>query len=315
MLLHQSLIVEARKDTVMNDTAYIDVTITNKAGHKFPSGYPSRRAVLQFIATKPNGDTLFASGLFNNIQEVINYDATFESHYDIINNASQVQVYEMVMGDVNGDKTTVLARGYSMLKDNRLPPLGFTTFHSSYDTCSIEGNATSDPDFNLNGPTQGTGKDIVHYHIPLNGYTGTFNVSATVFYQTLPAGFLTEMFTHSSPEIDSFQQYFATADHTPIKVANDTLQGVQTVGLSSISSSSQFNISPTFTSTGLVWIRGENLEKSRVMIYNEQGQKIRFNSLLLNPETIQVTLPPGTGIYFISISNKTGSLTKKILRL
>jgi hypothetical protein len=48
-----------------------------------------------------------------------------EPHYQIINRPDQAQIYEMVMGDVNGQFTTVLMRGYAPLKDNRLPPIGF----------------------------------------------------------------------------------------------------------------------------------------------------------------------------------------------
>ena len=315
LLTHNTLTVETRRDTVLNDTAYFDVTLTNKAGHKFPTGYPSRRAVLQFVATKPNGDTLFASGIYNNINEVVNIDPNFENHYNIINNANQVQVYEMIMGDVNGNKTTVLERAFSALKDNRIPPLGFSTFGTSYDTTAIVGDALSDPDFNLNGSTQGTGKDIVHYHIPLNGYTGTLNISATVFYQTLPSSFLTEMFSHSSPEIDSFQQYFAAADHSPVFIANDTLQTILTTGIRIYDPGPLFTVTPTITSTGRINIIGEGLENSIISLYNDRGQEVLSKTVFLNAESGYLILPPSNGIYFLKISNKKGSVTKKIFRL
>ena len=35
---------------------------------------------------------------------------TYEPHHDVITQGDQVQIYEMVMGDVNGDVTTVLER-------------------------------------------------------------------------------------------------------------------------------------------------------------------------------------------------------------
>ena len=137
-LTQNTLTVKAHTDTVLNDTASFSITLTNKAGHKFPTGYPSRRAVLQLIVTKANGDTLFASGLFDSTQEVINITSPFEAHHDIINSDTQAQIYEMIMGDVNGNKTTVLERSASSLKDNRIPPAGFTTTYSTYDTCKID---------------------------------------------------------------------------------------------------------------------------------------------------------------------------------
>jgi hypothetical protein len=52
-------------DSVSSDTGYFRVKIVNKAGHKFPSGYPSRRAVLQFVVKDANSDTIFKSGIFD----------------------------------------------------------------------------------------------------------------------------------------------------------------------------------------------------------------------------------------------------------
>jgi len=45
----------------------------------------------------------------------------------------------MVMADVNGDRTTVLERAASKLKDNRLAPAGFSTTHYTYDTTNQTG--------------------------------------------------------------------------------------------------------------------------------------------------------------------------------
>ena len=316
LLTKNTLTISTLKDTIVNDTAYINVKLTNKAGHKFPTGYPSRRAVLQFVATKTNGDTLFASGLFNSANEVVNIDPSYESHYDIITDPTQVQVYEMVMGDVNGTKTTVLERGFISLKDNRIPPIGFTTFNNSYDTCIIAGSALMDPDFNKAGAFQGTGKDIVHFHVPLHGYTGAFNVTSSVFYQSIPASFLTEMFSHSSAEIDSFKNYFAAADNSPLLVASDTLSGIQVIGINEVPPTADlYTIYPSFTSTGLVFISGKDISKNLMVVYNDKGQEIQIKVVVLNPELGQLTLPSSNGIYFIRITNKTGSVTKKVFRL
>jgi hypothetical protein len=98
--------VQVDSVAVTADTAFFDVKLTNKAGHKFPSGYPARRAVLQVLVLKANGDTLFASGRFDANGEVIGLDVPFERHHDVIRQPNDVQVYEMVMGDVNGNVTT-----------------------------------------------------------------------------------------------------------------------------------------------------------------------------------------------------------------
>ncbi|MBK7965637.1 MAG: hypothetical protein IPK10_10370 [Bacteroidetes bacterium] len=210
-------------DSSGNDTAYFSIQLKNKAGHKFPSGYPSRRAVVQFVALKANGDTLFSSGLFDNDYEVKNISTPFEAHHDFIHSSTQAQIYEMVMGDVNGNKTTVLERAFAPLKDNRIPPRGFTTLHSAYDTCAIVGDALNDLDFNKTAGLEGKGHDIIHYHLPLGGYSGNLSVEVKVFYQTLPPAFLDEMKTFSSAEIDTFLSMYANANKSPFLVKSDSL--------------------------------------------------------------------------------------------
>lgn len=206
-----------------NDTAFYSVRLENKAGHKFPSGYPARRAFIQFLVLDDLGDTLFKSGTWDNDYEVIGHDPQFEPHYQTIDEEDQVQIYEMIMGDVNGDRTTVLERAASHLKDNRLTPKGFSMSHPTYDTTLIAGNALTDPDFNWDGGTEGTGADIVYYNVPLNGFTGNLNVIAKVYYQSVPPGWLQEMFQLSSQPIDHFKDMFDQADKEPILIAQKSI--------------------------------------------------------------------------------------------
>ena len=208
------------------DTAVFSVELTNKAGHKFPSGYHSRRAFIEFVVISEFGDTLFVSGLLQPDFEVTGQDAEKEDHYNIITQEDEVQIYELVLGDVNGDFTTVLERSHMALKDNRLPPLGFTTTHEVYDTTRIYGNALTDADFNIENGVEGSGKDIVHYHIPMNGYSGLATVSAKVFYQALPPKWMAPMFAESTPEIDTFRQMFYESDNTPVLVASEIVDSV-----------------------------------------------------------------------------------------
>jgi hypothetical protein len=91
-----------------DDTAFFSVRLENRAGHRFPSGYPSRRAFVEFVVRMQMGDTVFASGTIDGTYEVVGPRCHYEPHYDVIRRTGQVQIYELVMGDVNGRSTTVL---------------------------------------------------------------------------------------------------------------------------------------------------------------------------------------------------------------
>lgn len=205
------------------DTAFFHLNLQNLAGHKFPSGYPSRLAFVEFILETEQGDTLFASGLLDEERRIINRDPTFEPHYDIIREESQVQIYEMVMVDVEGNVTTILQRAQTQAKDNRIPPIGFTTSHITYDTAQIVGAAFNDLNFNRNPKAEGTGADELRYHVSLGGYAGEITASATVYYQALPPRWMDEMFAETSPEIDYFRNLYEGKSPDPILISSATL--------------------------------------------------------------------------------------------
>ena len=141
MLLNRSINISLDVVDRTLDTAFFDLKISNIAGHKFPSGYPSRRVFVEFLLTTEAVDTLFISGKTDENYEVFGQNSDYEPHYNVITAEDQVQIYEMVMADVNDDVTTVLERAKYLLKDNRIPPKGFTSEHSTYDTVKIVGLA------------------------------------------------------------------------------------------------------------------------------------------------------------------------------
>ena len=88
--------------------------------------------MLQFLVLDAIGDTIFKSGTFTPDARVVGENPAYETHHDFISQSDIPQIYEMVMGDVNSNFTSVLERAAVLLKDNRLPPLGFTTQHNVY---------------------------------------------------------------------------------------------------------------------------------------------------------------------------------------
>ncbi|MBK6832154.1 MAG: hypothetical protein IPG92_16115 [Flavobacteriales bacterium] len=169
------------------------------------------------------GYTVFKSGRVNSDYEVEGHDAGYEPHHDMINAPDQVQIYELVMGDVNGNVTTVLERAKDPIKDNRLTPIGFSTTHPSYDTTRIAGVPGTDTDFNHNSIGEGSGSDVVHYHVPVTSFTGDLRAFARIYYQPVPPGWNAEMFSQSGTQIDAFRDMLEASDRSPTLVASDSL--------------------------------------------------------------------------------------------
>ncbi len=273
MMKDSAVIMNLRLINRTVDTAYYDLKLTNYAGHKFPSGYPSRRAFVQFVLLNAIGDTIFKNGMLNSAYQLIGQDATYEPHHNIINTENDVQIYEMVAGDILGGVTTVLERMYSHLKDNRLTPKGFSTSHYNYDTVEIAGEALTDADFNYDSlGVEGSGSDIVHFRVPLAGYTGALNVSASLYYQSVPHKWLDEMFTFTSPEITAFQGMFNSADHTPLLVAF-IHQGAIYAGLNNtINNNFDVKVFPNPSTTGIVNVFS-NFLIDEINVFSIDGKK------------------------------------------
>ena len=314
-MLKQALSVKLFLDSLSTDTAFFRFQITNKAGHKFPSGYPSRRAVVQFIITDQNQDTVFQSGIFDGNNEVEDIDPVYEPHYNAISQSSQIQVYEMVMADENGDYTSVIERADHALKDNRIPPEGFITTFPSYDTIKIVGDALNDADFNKNGNIEGTGRDYVHYHIPLSGIVGPLNVYARVFYQSVPPRWVQDMFTYSSEAIDTFESMYHAADHSLMMVAHDSLMNIVLPTLvSNISAERSLRL---LNSLDAHSISIEN--KGRLMIYDVrifEMNGILRSLVTINRSiaTIPIKLPDPSGVYLIRIKSNEGNFVFKVAK-
>jgi hypothetical protein len=206
----QTQIIETMRTA---DTVYIDVLLRNLTGHKLPSGYPSRRVSVHLTCEDANGSVVFQSGGFDNIGQINGENTPYEPHHQKITSADQVQIYEMVMGDADGQKTNVLNRGAMHLKDNRLVPLGFGYQGAIYDTTEVVLGLV-DADFNHN-PNAGSGTDIIHYAIPTNGQTEAWTTTVEVYYQAIPPHWTTSLFETSTPEIEAFEGMLQTADMSP----------------------------------------------------------------------------------------------------
>jgi hypothetical protein len=312
-LRYNTLNAELSFPEIANDSLSFELMLTNKSGHKFPSGYPSRRAFVEFKVTTETGENIFTSGSFGSDGEIINYGGVVEPHHDVIRSENQVQIYEMNMGDVNGNFTTVLERGNMYLKDNRLPPLGFTNQHASYDTMRVVGDAENDLDFNRNGATQGTGKDIVHYKIGLNGYSGPLNVTAKVYYQTVPPEWLSEMRLLDAPEISNFLTMFDASENTPVLVAGDSLLNIS----NPLSTDALRVKSPVFYPNPVMVNSGLNMQFTNkpdsMKLFSIAGQEMPVSWRRTGTNLWHINLPSVSGVYILQVESQGKLYNHRIL--
>jgi hypothetical protein len=310
MLQNQSLHTQLDWLGVQGDTAYFQLKLANRAGHKLPSGYPARRMFVEFMVRTTTGDTLFHSGRFNSNYELVDENPGVEPHHHIINRPDQVQIYEMAAGSQAGDFTVLLMNAHTMLKDNRLPPLGFSAAHPVYDTTRIVGSALSDPDFNYANGQEGSGGDVLHFHIPTQAYAGPVEVSARVYYHALPPKWLAPIFTVSSPEIESFHQMFQSMDNAPVLMAERRLEAEFPLPNTTRSAALRdARLFPNPTADGIVHLvlpAGVRLLETH--LYDAQGRLVRRWAGSLDSIAL-----PKPGLYFLRMATSQGEWTERVV--
>lgn len=205
---------------VEQGTMVIPVAVQNLCGHKLPTAYPSRRAWIQLTVRGPDGETVFDSGRANGDGELVGADGSVLApereggplfpHAAVINSADQVQVYEAVMADADGNPTFTLLRGAGYAKDNRLLPDGWVRDHADAPATRPYG-IDGDADF------QGGGDRLV-YRVPVRE-SGSYRVRATLLFQTIAPRHARELFVHQTPEVAAFQEMYRQADRRPERLA------------------------------------------------------------------------------------------------
>jgi mono/diheme cytochrome c family protein len=209
--------VEISKWEVEGDKLIVEVTVTNKAGHRFPSGVGFRRSFLDLEATV-DGKPFFRSGATNSMGQITNFagqvlptesfvNGAYQPHFNEqnpITSSDQVQIYEELTKDASGQFTTEFTRRDVEVKDNRLLPIGWS-LHGPKDLHIPEpyleatvpkGDALKDPVY-----LAGKGQSVVRYEIPLPAGANASDVHATVslYSQTLPPYFLADRYQTKTP--------------------------------------------------------------------------------------------------------------------
>ncbi len=217
-LIQQARTGTAKVSVVMKEAAacglVADVTVENLTGHRLPSGVGFRRAFLEVDAVQ-NVDgrerVVWSSGHTNDVGVIVDADGKplpteffaggkFEEHHETIDSQSQVQIYQELTTDADGQFTTSFIRRDHEVKDNRLLPHGYTP--EGPDPASLTGRwleatrpkgaAAKDPDYQNK-----LGRDTTRYCITLPAGVDPKSVvvRATLWYQSIPPFYLKDRFT------------------------------------------------------------------------------------------------------------------------
>jgi hypothetical protein len=226
----ETALVEVMQPQIAGGQLTASVRVTNRTGHRFPTGVGFRRAFIEFVVmdtgqidpatgapaivwasgrTNPAGLIVDGQGnplLTEYIGTATNRRGAYQPHFfgtaRPITSQSQVQIYEELIKDADGDFTTSFIRRDTTVKENRLLPKGWTAkgpdpaslsgefLHSTFP----EGDAAKDPSY-LNG----SGTSVVQYQISLSALPAGIDrsrvrVKATLVYQSIPPYYLMQRF-------------------------------------------------------------------------------------------------------------------------
>jgi hypothetical protein len=239
---HETATIEVSQAAIDANTLSAAVTVTNKTGHRFPSGVGFRRAFIRFDVMDGGSidprtrqpRIIWSSGATNEAGFIVDGEGRIlESEYigtnrhrkgpaqphfggkdHPITSPGQVQIYEELVKDADGNYTTSFIRRNEIPKDNRLLPRGWTKegpapkslsgefLHATF----AEGEAASDPAYQ-----NGSGTSVVRYEVPLSRLakadSSKLTVKATLYYQAIPPYYLTQRF-EQAPHAPGTQRLF-----------------------------------------------------------------------------------------------------------
>jgi hypothetical protein len=208
-------VLDARR---ASGTLSFTVRVENLTGHKFPTGYPSRRALLEVRVLDGAGAVLFSSGGVDGAGRVVGADGQplaaelrggpHHPHRPRVSSASEVVVYESVLDDGAGLPSFELLGALGYLKDNRLLPHGHADTTTGPQSTQPVG--VTDADFRA-------GFDDVVFEVPLAGVP--VRVEARLRYQAFSPRYLDELLARPTPEATALRSLLTPALLAPESVA------------------------------------------------------------------------------------------------
>lgn len=230
---------------VSGGTLVANVEVDNLTGHRFPSGVGFRRAFIDFevrdASAPANVPPIFASGRTDDRGRILGPDGRvlptefferdaqghqqYQRHYDEahpITSQNQVQIFEELTRDANGNFTTSFVRRDSEIKDNRLLPMGWSAHPIApmpeyfVEATFPKGLAANDPRYR-----DGLGHAITRYvvRLPRGVDPSHLRVSVKLYYQSWSPSFLAQRTSGHGPASVRFAALVDNVDltNTPLR--------------------------------------------------------------------------------------------------
>ncbi|MBI1356280.1 MAG: hypothetical protein GC160_18215 [Acidobacteria bacterium] len=208
--------VEATRD---GDRLTARVRLASSAGHKLPTGFPSRRLWLHLRVHDAKGRTVFESGAWDpSTGEILSRRGATgpEPHHDRIDDGRQTAIYEAELASPGGSATHSLLRAGGFAKDNRLLPLGFRDGAGrpqGLESLSLAPvGVGDDPDFR-------PGADKVTYVATVDPAAGPWTVTVEALFQNIKPAHAAAL-DGATAEERRFQELFEAVD-APTPIAQD----------------------------------------------------------------------------------------------
>lgn len=253
----RSMVEMAKNETAAIEIQNLEVTpegelfarlkVINFVGHHFPSGVGFRRVFIEFLVRDIDGNILWASGRTNELgailkgitnevlksEEPVNFpEEPFQPHYQLITEDDQVQIYQELIKDSDGNLTTSFLRRIDEVKDNRLRPKGYNPelfanpvlFPSPFIQALAETHGQAAFDEYYTNPEL-TGADIIEYLISLDEQTlnQVHDIKVTLYNQSIPPFYLQQRFRDGNrgpAEKDEIDRLYYLTSHLNV---NDVL--------------------------------------------------------------------------------------------
>ncbi|MBT8259640.1 MAG: T9SS type A sorting domain-containing protein, partial [Bacteroidia bacterium] len=281
------------------DGYQVEDEIINETGHKLPSGYPEgRRIWINLKAFDIADNLLFESGAYDSSTGTLNLVNTkiYEAKLGMSQNVADIANANGT-GTYSAGESFHFALNNMVIKDNRIPPRGFTNANFEAVQAAPVGYSYADGDYS----------DETYYTVPED----TYRIEVKLFYQTTSKEYIEFLrdenvtdtkgqelydlwvaFGRSAPELMVEQEFFT--DLLDIENAQITDKSIRLYP------------SPAADEIFLSMPEGRMLQQ--MILYNVSGQLIRQSKS--SPMMVSDISP---GLYLMEIITDKGKTTRKIL--